>query len=104
MKDGGRPATAFVRGELPVVENALAMDVVEPVGAGDAFAAGYLATRLGGGDARSALRVGHALAAGVLGAHSDHGEPPDPQLIADARAGRRLAVFEGRTAIARPEG
>lgn len=88
VKDGERPAVAYVRGEPTVVEPALTVDVVEPVGAGDAFAAGYLATRLDGGDVRSALRVGHALASDVLRANSDHGAPPDPGLLAAARSSR----------------
>lgn len=87
VKDSGRPAIAFVGTGASVVEAALPVDVVEPVGAGDGFAAGYIATRRDGGDVRSALRVGHALAAGVLRTNSDHGVPPDPRLLAAARAG-----------------
>lgn len=88
VKDGRRPAVAYVGGESRVVEPALTVDVIEPVGAGDAFAAGYLATRREGGDVGSALRVGHALAAGVLRANSDHGVPPDAGLLAAARSSR----------------
>lgn len=85
IKDAGRPAIAYIGDEPAVAEPALEVTIVEPVGAGDAFAAGYLATRRDGGDARSALRVGHALAAGVLRAHSDHGVAPDAALLAAAR-------------------
>lgn len=91
VKDGARPAVAFIDDAPAVVEPVPAVDVVEPVGAGDAFAAGYLATRRDGGDVHTALRVGHALAAGVLRTRSDHGGPPDPRLLAAARVGRPLA-------------
>jgi 2-dehydro-3-deoxygluconokinase len=42
------------------------VDVVEPVGAGDAFAAGWEAALLSGADARGRLAAGHATAAAVL--------------------------------------
>lgn len=102
VKDSGLPAVAYVGTGPSVVEAALPVDVVEPVGAGDAFAAGYIATRRDGGDVRSALRVGHALAAGVLRANSDHGVPPDLGLLAAARSGRRSPP-ESRPTAARPD-
>jgi 2-dehydro-3-deoxygluconokinase len=46
-------------------------EVVEPVGAGDAFAAGYLAGLIQGLDPEPRLNLGHALAAWTLGDHSD---------------------------------
>ncbi len=101
VKDGRRPAVAYVGGEPRVVEPALTVDVIEPVGAGDAFAAGYLATRRDGRDVRSALRVGHALAAGVLRSNSDHGVPPDLGLLAAARSGRQSSP-ESHPTAARP--
>jgi 2-dehydro-3-deoxygluconokinase len=90
VKDGPRPAVAYLLDRPPVVEPALAVEVVEPVGAGDAFAAGYLATRLGGGDVRSALRLGHALASQVLRTRSDHGVAPESGLVPAVRGGQRL--------------
>lgn len=45
---------------------ALTVEVVEPVGAGDAFAAGYLAGWLAGESPRVSLRTGHVLAAHAL--------------------------------------
>jgi 2-dehydro-3-deoxygluconokinase len=75
VKDGGTAATAFTP-EGTAVEPALQVEVVEPVGAGDAFAAGYLASRRRGEPADAALRCGHALAAQVLTSHSDNGAPP----------------------------
>jgi 2-dehydro-3-deoxygluconokinase len=50
---------------------ALRVDVVEAVGAGDAFAAGYLAASLDGEDAVGRLGAGHQRAALVLQSMSD---------------------------------
>jgi 2-dehydro-3-deoxygluconokinase len=47
LKDGGRGCTAQIEGERHTVP-ALPVTVVDPVGAGDAFAAGYLADRMAG--------------------------------------------------------
>ena len=41
-------------------------DIVDTTAAGDSFAAGYLATRLRGGDIAGAARAGHRLAATVI--------------------------------------
>lgn len=49
----------------------LEVNVVEPVGAGDAFAAGYLSGMLQDRCARDRLRLGHALAAWALSSTSD---------------------------------
>jgi 2-dehydro-3-deoxygluconokinase len=84
VKDSERPALAFVSGRGRVSEPAVAREVVDPVGAGDGFAAGYLAARLTGNDVRSALRLGHTVAAGVLGAHGDQGDPRSEHQIAAA--------------------
>ncbi|MFD4326472.1 sugar kinase [Nocardioides sp. NPDC058538] len=61
---------------------ALRVDVVEPVGAGDGFAAGYLAALVEGTGPVGRLRQGHLVAAGVLAATGDHARPP----AADVRA------------------
>jgi len=50
---------------------ALEVDVVEPVGAGDAFAAGYLAGRWYELDVRSAVVLGHRCAAAALVVRED---------------------------------
>ena len=85
VKDSSIEATAFTP-EGTWVEPALLVEVVEPVGAGDAFAAGYLSTRRRGKSAVAALRRGHALAAQVLTSHSDTGPPRDRALpTTDAR-------------------
>lgn len=57
---------------------ALSVEVVEPVGAGDAFAAGYLAGTLQGLPTGQRLRLGHLSAAAVLSVPDDHAAPPDP--------------------------
>ena len=59
------------RTEVP----ALTVDVVEPVGAGDAFAAGFLAGTLQGLPMKQRLRLGHLNAAAVLAVPEDHAAP-----------------------------
>jgi 2-dehydro-3-deoxygluconokinase len=61
------------RTEVP----ALAVDVMEPVGAGDAFAAGYLAGTLQALPMEQRLRLGHLSAAAVLAVPEDHAAPPE---------------------------
>ncbi len=55
----------------------LATSIVDPVGAGDAFAGGYLAARLRGLDQVAAARVGSRLAAHVVAAPGDTEGLPD---------------------------
>ncbi|WP_328488663.1 sugar kinase [Streptomyces zaomyceticus] len=52
------------------------VDVVAAVGAGDAFAAGFLSATLRGLDATARLRHGHLLAAAALTVPGDLAEPP----------------------------
>jgi len=86
VKDGATAATAYV-GPLVETVPALPVDVVEAVGAGDAFAAGYLAGRWSGASVAGALRQGHVVAAATLTEHSDHGRPADRHLLSAARTG-----------------
>ncbi|WP_205669146.1 sugar kinase [Amycolatopsis suaedae] len=81
---GNPPAVVVKRAEhgATLLENgtstsaaALAVDVVEPVGAGDAFAAGFLAATLRGDDPRTRLRSGHLQAAATLLTHDDVAPP-----------------------------
>lgn len=65
VKDGAVGAHEFV-GEAAAFLPAPVVDVVEVVGAGDAFAAGYLSGVLGGHRAEEALRRGHERAAVAL--------------------------------------
>ncbi|MFC4909076.1 sugar kinase [Actinomadura gamaensis] len=81
VKDDKHRATAVAR-TATATETALRVEVVEPVGAGDAFAAGFLAGTLRGLDLRGRLRLGHLAAAGALVVPGDHGPPPPPDRIA----------------------
>ncbi|MFF1816155.1 sugar kinase [Kribbella sp. NPDC058245] len=64
------------RTEVP----ALTVQVVEPVGAGDAFAAGFLAGTLQDLPMKQRLRLGHLNAAAVLAVPEDHAAPPSAAL------------------------
>jgi 2-dehydro-3-deoxygluconokinase len=81
VKDAERVVTALTA-DGAVSEPALTVDVVEPTGAGDAFAAGYLAGTLHGFDQRRRLRLGHLAAASALVAHGDVGELGDLSRLA----------------------
>lgn len=63
VKDGARGCTAMIDG-APFDVPALPVTVVDPVGAGDAFVAGYLAARMAGSDAAARLHL--AIAAGAF--------------------------------------
>jgi 2-dehydro-3-deoxygluconokinase len=80
VKDGGRAATAFTASGRHTVP-APRVDVVEPVGAGDAFAAGFLAGTVRGDHPARALRLGHLTAASALRVSSDHGPLPPPETV-----------------------
>jgi 2-dehydro-3-deoxygluconokinase len=71
VKDGDVGATAFV-GDLRYFVPANRVDVVEAVGAGDAFAGGYLAALLSDAPVRERLRAGHARAALTLQTTGDY--------------------------------
>ncbi|GAA3013719.1 sugar kinase [Actinokineospora diospyrosa] len=75
VKQGAVGATLLRHDRPEVFEPALAVEVVEPVGAGDAFAAGYLAATLDGAAPSRALRCGHVRAATVLRTHHDVADP-----------------------------
>lgn len=59
----------------------LSVDVVEPVGAGDSFAAGFLSGLLSGLSAPQALRRGHLAAACTLTVRADRGDLPPKGII-----------------------
>lgn len=103
VKDSEVGATEF-RGDREVFVPALGVEVVEPIGAGDAFAAGYLAGRLDGGTAESNLQLGHILAAHVLRDISDSPVLPGADTLR-AMAGRSRPEWQrfGLAAIDMPQ-
>ncbi|GAA0519198.1 carbohydrate kinase [Saccharopolyspora subtropica] len=80
VKDGANAAYAL--GADTVAVPAPEVAVVEPVGAGDAFAAGYLSGLLRGEDRVRCLRLGHILAAHSLLSTEDHMPLPDRDAVA----------------------
>lgn len=84
IKDSANEAVEFIRepgkNEQMFRVPAHLVDVVEPVGAGDAFAAGYLAGLLRGDEPVERLALGHSFAAWTLGTRADfrpgHGTKP----------------------------
>ncbi|WP_229401424.1 sugar kinase [Micromonospora okii] len=86
VKDGDVGATALPRTGPTVYVPALRAPVVEPVGAGDAFAAGYLSAVLRGLDQAAALRCGHLVAVRALAVPGDCAPPPDRRSLDEAVA------------------
>lgn len=76
-KLGSDGAVASHNGESTFVE-ALSVDVVEHVGAGDAFAAGFIAGLLRSEGIEACLRMGHITAAAALQVEQDVGPLPAP--------------------------
>ncbi|MGO4535102.1 sugar kinase [Leifsonia sp. 2MCAF36] len=70
VKDADIEATEFTRTKRMSVPSPK-VDVIEPVGAGDAFAAGWLAAFHRGDGPQERLAAGHAAAGVVLRSHSD---------------------------------
>ncbi|WP_245574223.1 sugar kinase [Amycolatopsis nigrescens] len=90
VKHGARGATLIERVDgrdtAPVFAPALRVDVVEPVGAGDAFAAGFLAATLRGAEPGKRLRSGHLQAASTLRTQDDVGQPLPAPVVAELLA------------------
>lgn len=80
VKHGERGAT-LIEDDVVEFAPALHVDVVEPVGAGDAFAAGFLAATLAGETPSRRLRSGHLQAAVALRTHDDVGTPLPASLV-----------------------
>jgi 2-dehydro-3-deoxygluconokinase len=76
LKQGSEPASAITF-EGVVSVPALPIEVVDPTGAGDAFAAGYLTGRCRRWDRATSLRLGHLMASRVLQVTEDV-PPPLP--------------------------
>lgn len=75
VKQGVRGATLFDGGQATFAPS-VQVDVVAAVGAGDAFAAGFLSATLRGLPARDRLRHGHLMAAAALTVPGDLAAPP----------------------------
>ncbi|WP_338146737.1 sugar kinase [Streptomyces boncukensis] len=109
VKQGADGATAFVRdAHAPVQVPAPRVEVVSPVGAGDAFAAGFLSGTLRGLPLTERLRHGHLMAAAALVVPGDLGVPParehaDRLVALDAAAWGRLRLGPGWTRSGGPD-
>ncbi|MFC8140665.1 sugar kinase [Streptomyces paradoxus] len=75
VKQGAAGATVFEKRDVTFVP-APRVDVVAAVGAGDAFAAGFLSATLRGLPVRDRLRHGHLMAAAALTVPGDLAAPP----------------------------
>lgn len=95
VKDGSRDATTFI-GEQTTTVPAPPTDVVELVGAGDAFAAGYLAAALNGRAPEERLRAGHLCAVRAIQSTADVPVlPPLDELLTTAPTDRNSPPLEG---------
>jgi 2-dehydro-3-deoxygluconokinase len=83
-------ATEF-RGAAAVFVPAPVVEVVEPIGAGDAFAAGYLSGFLAGDTGETCSKLGHVMAAHALRNTDDSPIPPGIAVL------RELAERAGDT-------
>ncbi|MFJ9345958.1 sugar kinase [Streptomyces sp. NPDC101237] len=103
-RGGSVPAPVRETGESSsgTFEPAPVVDVVAPVGAGDAFAAGFLSGTLRGLPLRRTLRLGHLFAAAALTTSADLAAPPardtaDRLTALDAGRWERLRLGPGWT-------
>ena len=83
VKNAAEDATT-VRGGRRTSVPARQVEVVDPVGAGDAFAAGWLAGALRGLPDEARLKLGHFVASTVLGTVADVAPLPPVEHICDA--------------------
>ncbi|WP_327369549.1 sugar kinase [Streptomyces sp. NBC_01217] len=98
----GEAETVPGRAESVTTVPALRVDVVAPVGAGDAFAAGFLSATLRDLPVRDRVRHGHLMAAAVLTVPGDLTDPParahaDALAALDDEAWGRLRLGPGWT-------
>ncbi len=91
VKDGSVGATEF-DGVSSTFVPALEVPVLEPVGAGDAFAAGYLSALLHGETPAARLSLGHATAARALASTHDYVPRTDLDLVGSHPATEPLKV------------
>ncbi|MFI1222577.1 MULTISPECIES: sugar kinase [unclassified Streptomyces] len=102
----GTAAAGAGVGDTVTLVPALRVDVVAAVGAGDAFAAGFLSATLRGLPVRDRVRHGHLMAAAVLTVPGDLTDPPardhaDRLAALDDDAWGRLRLGPGWTAADR---
>lgn len=86
VKDGAKEAVAFADGQRVSVP-ARTLRVIEPVGAGDGFAAGFIHGYLRNRSVRDSLTMGHAVAGAVLSSRSDVGDRETVAKLAATAAG-----------------
>jgi 2-dehydro-3-deoxygluconokinase len=78
LKLGAEGALAWGKGEAPVHRAAVPVArAIDPVGAGDAFCAGFIAARLEGGDLAWAIEIGAICGAAVVSVVGDQAGLPD---------------------------
>jgi 2-dehydro-3-deoxygluconokinase len=94
LKDGARGCTALVDG-VELAEPAVPVTVVDPVGAGDAFVAGYLAERLAGAGPKDRLRLAVASGAYAVGVPGDCDSVPSRAQL------QRLAAASAEPVVVR---
>lgn len=82
VKHGPRGSSHSREGEVTTVEG-FVVDQVDPVGAGDAFAAGYLAARAWGAGPDERLRIANALGAICVTTAGDYEGLPDRHELDD---------------------
>jgi 2-dehydro-3-deoxygluconokinase len=92
LKRGGEGSVALVEGRV-ISQPALPVEEVDPVGAGDAFDAGYLAGHLWGLAPEERLRVANAMGALCVATLGDYEGLPDKEEL--------WAFLEGRKALGR---
>jgi 2-dehydro-3-deoxygluconokinase len=84
----GRDGALGREGQQSVAEPSVPVaQVIDPVGAGDAFCAGFIAGRLDGVDLATALRMGNACGALAVAASGDQSGLPDRDELARLLAG-----------------
>ena len=92
LKRGEEGSLALIDGRI-ITQPAFPVEEVDPVGAGDAFDAGYLAGHLWGMDPEERLRVANAMGAMSVATLGDYEGLPDEEEL--------RAFLEGRKALGR---
>lgn len=85
LKRGSEGASAWTKSTGRVDAAARPTAVVDPVGAGDAFVAGYLVSRLSGGSAIDCLELGNVVAASAISAAGDLAGLPEAAILSKAQ-------------------